>query len=447
MVAAQVLKHAVYHAPTEVRLSGVGLRERQHHDDYYRVPIADFKRWDDSDCRWTLVPVLTQRAGRYGFVFHDTCWNILEKRGRPIPLDRLMEVLNSVPLSRFCSGRLYTWGHGYHGLLRFNDDRYPWQQGRWTYRRSPAAENSTQDPYSPQEVEDLLNSSPIPPPASMIVPGNRPSRPCDDCFTRLPQEIVQEIASYLPTTIALRLRLLSWAFVPLFFSQGFWASRFRDGGDREFLSEVRAKPGSCDWRTLYRQTNRENISPALQNRKRIWDLAGSLLQKLVLQWAGSSSRHRPKRKLPEYRWRGVHGNLTEIDTRYERVPEFAQLVDLQETLVPSRTTRVGASIIRDGDTSYVAGIQLFSAEDEKVISLGYTAEETTSFVDANCATGFIVSVGREGIHALQPVKHDGSLSPWLGCPDRGGITRRLVFKEPVVALSAGFDVSHIARLE
>lgn len=95
----------------------------------------------------------------------------------------------------------------------------------------------------------------------------------------------------------------------------------------------------------------------------------------------------------------------------------------------------------DGDTSYIAGIKIVLEGDGRTIYLGYTGSEVTTCIDVNCVKGLITSVGMRGIHALQVVMDNDSLSPWLGNPDRGAITHRLVFAKQIVALAAAFDVS------
>ena len=403
--------------------------------------------------------MLTQENGKYGFVFHDSCWHLLQARsqsqGAAIPLDRLIEVLNSVPLDSGSSHiedqfdkNFYIWEHGYQGLAWFDHySHYQWEKSGWRrgLAQSSAAQNSTQDPCCLQVIQDLLDKDPIilPPPLDCpIVTGNGEIRLHGDFFTRLPYEIVEEIASYLPTASVFSLRLASRAFTPLFFSQMFWATRFQADGERGFLFETQRRPrlGCCDWRSLYHLSNATNAPPALQNRKRIWDLVGSLLEKVFLKWTDASFRRRIVKKLPEWRWKDIHGDLIEIGPcSGHRDP--SEMIDQQETLLPSRVARIGASVVHEGEISYIAGIQFVSREDGEMVCLGYTSPEATAFVDVTGVRGLILSVGSRGIHALQAVDSDGSPLPWLGRPDGGAISRRFVYKEQIVALSAGFDVS------
>jgi hypothetical protein len=83
----------------------------------------------------------------------------------------------------------------------------------------------------------------------------------NDCFATLPFEIVEEIAFYLPTATVLKTRLASRTFAQLFYSQTFWASRFRANGERGFLFEAWNKTGSCDWRQLLPNKRHRRHSP------------------------------------------------------------------------------------------------------------------------------------------------------------------------------------------
>lgn len=137
----------------------------------------------------------------------------------------------------------------------------------------------------------------------------------------------------------------------------------------------------------------------------------------------------------------VYGDLIEVEESEPASYEPSQVLDPQETLIPRKVSKFDVSIIHDGDTSYIAGIQIVPEGDGRTIYLGYTGPEVTTCIDVNCVKGLITSVGTRGIHALQVVMDNDSLSPWLGSPDRGAITRRLVFAKQIVALAAAFDVS------
>ncbi|KAL3475487.1 hypothetical protein BJX99DRAFT_259432 [Aspergillus californicus] len=89
--------------------------------------------------------------------------------------------------------------------------------------------------------------------------------------------------------------------------------------------------------------------------------------------------------------------------------------------------------------AYVVGLQLFHGAKGGVIRLGYLAPlGNTTYVSTDSFNGFVVSVGSTGFHALQVI--DGKdTEPWVGSPQWGAKTRRLVFGDRVAALSCGFD--------
>lgn len=414
--------------------------------------------------------MLKDEDGQYGFVFHDSCWLLLKERfqRRTFSLDRLIEVLNSVPWEQWgnysWSGeRYYAWEHGYHGLVEFDHKNYyPWESAGWQQVGGlRTIQIDTIDPCTVNGIQKLLDSPSVLPPdvgkrkgrmrnnftpsttstAAQRASANEQRTPRNDCFTQLPYEMVEEIAAHLPTSSVLSLRLISPEFTPLFHSQSFWATRFQAGRERGFRFEIWQDPKRRDWRTLYYLTNPTNLPQALQNRKRVWDLVESLGQKVSLEWADSSTRLRTEGNLGGSRLMEVYGDLIEVEESEPASYEPSQVLDPQETLIPRKVSKFGVSIIHDGDTSYIAGIQIVPEGDGRTIYLGYTGPEVTTCIDVNCVKGLITSVGTGGIHALQVVMDNDSLSPWLGNPDRGAITRRLVFAKQIVALAAAFDVS------
>lgn len=137
----------------------------------------------------------------------------------------------------------------------------------------------------------------------------------------------------------------------------------------------------------------------------------------------------------------VYGDLSEVEESEPASYEPSQVLDPQETLIPRKVSKFGVPIVHDGDISYIAGIQIVTEEDGQTIYLGYTRSEVTTCIEVNCVKGLTTSIGTRGIHALQVVMDDDSLSAWLGNPDRGAVTRRFVFAKQIIALAAAFGVS------
>lgn len=138
------------------------------------------------------VPVLEEQNGQYEFVFHDVCWLLLQERfqGNPVPLDRLIEVLNSVPLIEvgpwvndnhdIWIDRVYMLEHGYHGLAFLTTraiilGRVGW----WESGGSSAMKDIAVDPYNTGGIQEIFNRASISPPASSISIRSRRRRQYD----------------------------------------------------------------------------------------------------------------------------------------------------------------------------------------------------------------------------------------------------------------------------
>ncbi|KAK2811245.1 hypothetical protein FQN50_002342 [Emmonsiellopsis sp. PD_5] len=222
-------------------------------------------------------------------------------------------------------------------------------------------------------------------------------------------------------------------------------SRFRPGGEREYVFAACDKPKVWDWLSLYHQTNSVRISSALENKKRVWHLINILKQMTDLEWSGDSTLLLPsyQSRLESWDWSQVPCSLMDSSPRPQ--PESDPSVEAQITSLPSHISQVGVSIIYDGEESYVGGMQFVSPDNERLY-LGYIMKENTSFVDVDCVKGFKLSVGMRGIHALQVIG-DNSQSPWLGCPDMGLKTGRLVFQDQIEVLKATFDGFKLLHLQ
>ncbi|RDW65879.1 uncharacterized protein DSM5745_09618 [Aspergillus mulundensis] len=437
----------VYRTEQVVHVSAIGVRRRQNDEASFKVPVQKFTSNNEA---WIQVPILQEADSCFGFLLHNACWCLLERRAWPlaISLPRLYEVFDSAPrdwtdMQSCC----YTWDHMYEGTTGFvplhwrgEGMRWPWEERRWreTWRSVTVKKAFLRSPFA-CTVYDLIRIAPtqsMPFDFSALTESSVVS----DGFTRLPFEIVEEIASYLPTATVLQLRSVSRAFTRLFYSQMFWASRFKGDFERSFLFEAHETRSHRDWRWLYQRTRNVHLAyPGLENRLRIWRLTELLLKKLNLSLADSSTHLAIKRRLSNWERAEVHGDIL-VGNELRRKGSGLRILT-HETQVPPDVQKIGVSVLEDGETTYVAGIQLVHGSDQQIIQLGYvTTSASTTYTEVGSLDGLIVSVGSRGIHALQIVhSKNGSLSPWLGCPHSGAKTRRLAFPERVVALSVGLD--------
>ncbi|TAQ85518.1 hypothetical protein B7494_g6174 [Chlorociboria aeruginascens] len=225
----------VYSCRECIAVTGVGLYNDPDAGDWI-APLNFTARWDDAGYNPPTrdqIGVIRQHPvnGRYGFPFHEACWSLLEKAHspEPVPCEALFEICRSLPFPSEGSG--LSWGHDFEGLVLVdNQDRYPWED-RFVDRDSHWALSlgARNDPYHVPEIQQLPREDFQAPPA---ISFSGQVTTVADCFAALPEEIRIVIASNLPTVDALNTRRASRSFLAIFYSQQFWAPRFRANADR-----------------------------------------------------------------------------------------------------------------------------------------------------------------------------------------------------------------------
>ncbi|OAX84059.1 hypothetical protein ACJ72_01563 [Emergomyces africanus] len=364
---------------------------------------------------------LTWPLDRNGFVFHDACWSILQKvyQDKQIPLARILEVFHSLPVS--LTDNVPNRDHNYGGLVTLDDRCFLWfDELKRKSILSPKQQrlHPKANPYEMVDIDDFLKDIQRSPPGSKSIYTATSLSPTGDCFVRLPFEICNEIASYLPTADVLGLRLVSRTFVHIYWSQAFWRTRFSLNSDRGFLFEVWHQHDIEDWRALYRRISNSRLPPGLQNRKRVWKLGLVLRNILDMKWMNTSSEP-------------CLESLTQADLNWKK--EFKK----GHVSIPHDLAQIAVYLIRDGDTCYISGFKFISASEQK-ICLGYWTDELV-VVDTPALRGFTVAVGSKGIRGLQIMTTPKSFTKWIGSHDRCPQTRRLITDRPLIAVEAGFD--------
>ncbi|KAF6817714.1 F-box domain-containing protein, partial [Colletotrichum plurivorum] len=436
-------------SPAGVILTGVGIRDNSGHSVFI-APTNPRRRWDDpsydrpQEDEYGAMRQL-EVNGRYGFVFHEACWDILQKASdpRPVSVTRLFDICRSLPFPQLFSG--LSWGHDHGGLVDIDDEHhFPWEEDRFTdsmYLEPDPVRG--ENPYEVPKVRVvLLAEAPGRPPS----PGPTISvdtMPEEHGFMTLPLELRCAIAVYLPTSDVLNLRLASRAFWAILDNQGFWASRFGDVSERSWLFEIwdDASAKARDWRWLYRRTNHGSMCPGLQNRTRVWSLAQKMLEIVEFSWAEVGVTASPK---PEpHRWTHVSGNLWEppTDGSYPLFWGGCRLFRKHHVPIPDDLLRLSVSSVRVGDAEYLAGLKLITVAGESH-QVGYwsaTAIERSSQVSE--IRGFKLAVGFRGIQGLQCTVRGSNTDdhPWLGSTERSPKTLRLDVDKRVTELEVGFD--------
>ncbi|KAK3311673.1 uncharacterized protein B0T15DRAFT_549385 [Chaetomium strumarium] len=350
---------------------------------------------------------------RRGIIIHDACWILLEEalRPAPVPLQRLLEVCNSLPIPCRCNALAWVYKLGGTAAAGHRDPFFgtnPWQV---------------------PEVNIILAEDPEQPPMFQQTASSFHTLSID-CFVSLPQELCAPTAMHLPTADVLRAHLASRAFWPIFHSQQFWASRFKYSPDRSWLFEARSSPPS-DWRWLYGRINNAFIGPGLRNRRRIWGLLQEVPPILALAW------NELPPVLPTI-WSPDPG-LSPVDNRVEAAEphrdtskstsdDFSnscRIFRTQTIAVPAQLARISAHTFAFGDEEYIVGMSL-TIKAGDTLCLGYRSPSAHS-VELSEIWGLRLAMGPRGLRVLQCITGQAdSESPWLGSPDDIPLTERLV---------------------
>lgn len=444
-------------------LTGVGqFSNAMYHDRILCAPRDPKKRWDDPevgpfDMYSFSVDFnfrITQSNWKLGegFVFHDACWRVLQEvfHSLPIPLGRLLDVFWSLPNE---PTQPAFWGHDYGGVALVNTrDYFPWEVSPFFSPPSPASFGLpgsepifTDDPCRPVGFHRLVQlnaDAPERPPVAFQGGPTQPSRPLSkDPFLTLPRELCNAIAVLLPTADALRARLASRAFWPIFHDQHFWVSRFKAPRSRAWLFEARDVPAT-DWRSLYRRTRDNTQLPRdLINRRRIWGLLKQVESIVALTW------HPLPPSLPQKWCFDEAVNDTHLGHLYSEVGGLDShntgmgytLLAEQKIAIPQLLERLSIHTASFGGEVHVVGMSFATATD--TVHLGYSSSSVQS-VQLKELWGFRVALGLRGIRGLQCVTGSGkSESPWLGSLDDTLQTDRLVTGERVIGIEVKFDVT------
>lgn len=444
----QKLRIRVYRNNTGTFVSGIGCALSQNP---WQPPKDHQLRYNDKKEPEELldVPLMHERAvdGAHGFVILSACWDILTKASQPgeLSLERLLSVCESLPLLS-SSGKLH-WGHDYEGATAFNTDyTYPWtdifsahrtREDETEPRESAVDRDSIYDnPYTGFDIKSLFSGDfHLPEPAKQL-------RESTDCFSRLPWEVCEMIAVKLSTQDALKLRLVSGTFFPLFNSVTFWLSRFDADGERGHLFEVLRGRDAYHLDELLRVYCLSNDCAALdgmRNRKRVWKLARWILRLLgpfVVRGVGEVSN-----AVSEAGWMRVSG-LEQPWMPQEEWVKFdkgCRSMVTYELDLSRGITQTGIATV-DAGISNVTGINIVGRDGGNVQMVGY-GFENQAVIEAEELYGFRAAVGVGGVRALQVVREGGEVSRWIGRPDGMPQTHRLVADRPITGLRVSFDVS------
>lgn len=228
----------------------------------------------------------------------------------------------------------------------------------------------------------------------------------------LPWEIFESIAINLSTRDASSLWRSSKAFLPLLTSQNFWASRFQNDHDHDFIFENRNSKQSRDWITLYRVTSYAQRSPGLKNRKRIWRSIQVLTKLLYLRLDDSLGFSLGVQNTNSSGWKNVSADI--FNGAFHYMPRDGCRISRRRCIcIPPDLARIVFSITSDGDSGYLAGIRLIPDHGAN-IRLGYITEGSELYCNVTTIRGLFwpwdheVS-GLSKLSAVMGVSQDGSV--------------------------------------
>ncbi|KAH6615848.1 hypothetical protein B0J18DRAFT_290993 [Chaetomium sp. MPI-SDFR-AT-0129] len=442
-------------------LTGVG-KHTQPGSRTIHAPFDTQMHWSDDKFQpstTNLISALdqnpvTQTDVPVGFLFHDACWRLFEEacKSRPIPLDRLAQVLISLPIyHRAGPNVLLDWGHNFGGAVTLQPEDYaPWQ---WHHEPPSPRINGggaavfLQNPYRSTSVSAMISETPQQPPVWPT--AWRLSRPTyskeKDPFQVLPMELCMAIAVLLPMPDALRARLASRAFWPVFYNPQFWISRFEPSEPLGHLFEARYRQPR-DWRSFHLRANTSvaNTSPDLLNRRRIWGLARQLSDIVALRWRDLPAE-------PPSPWTTNVGirdrncrRMVECFTTRRLMCDHKLEYKSQVISIPIQLDKLTIFTCSFGDGEYIVGLSLVA--NGQSIDLGYASHSHQS-VELSRLYGFRVFVGRKGVQALQCMTGpEDTESRWLGSKGEGMETNRVVTTVPIDGMKVGFDSTRMIGL-
>ncbi|PGH06386.1 hypothetical protein GX51_02398 [Blastomyces parvus] len=431
----------------------------------FSAPSDPDQRYDDEDYRFSPADAFmpfhpqTYRPDG-GYVFHDLCWNILNALNYPdpVPVQRLYDIFRSLPLR---SLHWLQWGHTYGGLLTTYPVSYPWEEARlggmitgsvakpklspyYYYKR---------DPWDIPELREILDETKKS--TAQQFNNDEPRISCRpqqhaDCFSVLPVELREQILTQLLVKDVASLRLASRSFACLPLTQYFWFSRFLPGMDRDFIFEA-TRPdreavvdARCrDWRALYEKTRQILLEGgALANRKRIWNCNTSLARLLRIEPLDKARLQKADR----------YNNIVwkVAGARYSHM-SYDKLY-VQAARLPRDISQIRVSFITLNGKQHVSGIRLCSRK-EPGVDMGYIVPGSEIVLDLEneegtsaTLSGFITSIGPDGIRALQATTLEGRLSNWAGCPDATPVTLRLCTNDRISHLKCAIDGFKLVEL-
>lgn len=434
--------------PTNACLSGTGRRETDENavsaDDGVESIEIDLMRSNFG------APDPTQgEAQAWGFPFHESCMELLTlvRPGQAVNVQALFDICRSFPVQ----AGILNYGHDYGGCARYTI--YGDQAGEEpVLAQGYGPEYRARDPFATAApvLETCLGVTRLRKPrAQRCYPMRRA-----DVFSKLPIEVLHLILEHLPSTAIIPLKQSSKIFANIPLQQSFWKTRFQPGNEFEAIFEAWQRDEALRglWQTLYRLTKAQSTGRDIQNRIRIWNLAGSLWD--LLDTAGAADLRGDEAQFDSIRWVVASRALKPADVTFS---SGSRDLFRRTLTVPRESVLVHISVVTLHGKRYVSAIRLDWENGGTLLQgdqhggssiLGYqhaSREVLVTPVPVDIA-GFHLAQDERGVRGFAVLSRKGKLSAWAG--DHEGIPIRRLVLDPITAtirrvrhLKGGFDVS------
>ncbi|KAF5714618.1 hypothetical protein FMUND_7335 [Fusarium mundagurra] len=389
---------------------------------------------------------------RWGFLFHDACWSLLNFEQK-VDLGDLFRLCVSTPIG---PDLLLNFGHDYGEAASMNYEG--------------GIEVLVSEFKGPRDVAETLRTNPFEIPALKKAISfaarmqqdafqsvlDRSGLSADkDVFNFFPPEILDKIVTFLPSPDVHSLRLASRVFATLSLSERFWISRFTEGHEFDYLPEVFATPPTS-WRALYLSLHiwaAENRG--MGNRSRVWplvkDLHKTLGQMKDVDCLGNiiNTTFEPQTSNPGPQRESL---ITAERYIFEPGTQFmggSRVLRARSAEFPQRLKimLMSVSFVETPDGLFISGL-MFVGADGVFESLGYTRKsemEHITLPEDQHVKGFEVALDVCGFRAIAAITEDGTISSWAGDPSDCP-RRRLTDVEGISLIVAQFDALKLVSL-
>ncbi|KAF4459807.1 hypothetical protein FALBO_13427 [Fusarium albosuccineum] len=448
----------------DVRLSGVGICDE--YDDVVTgtVPVDSRRRYDDHVDPDSMIDVSLMRFNlralvspgtsvntSWGWGFHSSCWNLFTTGFTP-NLDLLFKACLSMPIGE----EVMDWGHDYGGAAALDWSRaIPIRCSRFPDCNS-IPKQMISDPFEiPNLTRAIRRAARLQNDVFLSRLSLDHANLEQDGFSRLSPELLQIIATMLPSRDVRSLRLASPVFATLSLSEKFWASRFEPGNEFDDVPEVHSDPPES-WRALYlslQTWGRDN--PHMANRTRVWKLA-KRLQATIDQMEGVPCDGSPLKtwfeplvqdeSSKDRSWRTAARGISDIRKKFDhgsRVLRARALYFLQ----PLQIQHMSVSFVDTAGGRFVSGLQFVDKEGQPH-AIGYLHPDQGVSIHLSSSQriqGWELALDLSGVRGIAIIAEDGTRSAWVGEP--GDFPRwHLAEAEGIFAVKAEFDALKLVSL-